>query len=180
MPKEKSLFFIGIWIIILSNFIGLSTEIKNYIFIATGVLITVLSYTIGNSNKENFFQNKKIKVEEKISEFKKEIKLKPIIRKERISIKKSPVFITKKEIREVEEEIIPEISKSIDTTKNPFSDYDNLENSYEPPIKVRRARIKPKRTAKFIEEKPLENITEVGFEDDDVIVISSDGDVSRE
>lgn len=180
MPKEKSLFFIGIWIIVLSNFIGLSTEIKNYIFIATGVLVAVLSYTIGNSDKEekeNFFQTGKRRVEEKILEFKKETESKPKVKKVSTILKKSSVFVTKKEeVKEKPEEVV-ETPKILDVKENPFSN--NSESSYEPPIKVRRARIKPKRVAKVVEETPTETFNDTDFEDDDVIVISSDGDVSR-
>jgi len=64
MPKEKIIFIVGVWIVVLSHFIGMPTEIKNYLFVGTGVLIIFISYwpIIHNHKKE-----KEITKEEKYS-----------------------------------------------------------------------------------------------------------------
>lgn len=165
MPKEKTLLFIGAWIIILSNFIGISTEIKNYLFIATGIILIAISYSTGfskNESEENFFHVQKKNIENK---FKKTPEIKPT-REPIISSIKKEKFV----------ETSPEEAKT--DLSNPFKDMDR--ESYEPVIKVRKSRSKPKpklvREEKIIEE--TENLVTNNFpeEDDDVIVISSDGD----
>jgi len=165
MPKEKTLFFIGIWIILLSNFIGLPTEIKNYLFIATALLLIVISYASNFSkiNSEEIFFNRKVVVEKKTH-----IPLK----EENIVYKSEPVTIIKKE-KKIQQEAI----KTLPDLENPFGDISRP--SYEPVIKVRRARLRPKQ--KLIkEELPIESTFNLDSEEDDVVVISSDGDVSRE
>ncbi len=185
MPREKTLFFIGIWIILLSNFIGLPTEIKNYLFIATALILVAISYgsNISKINtSENFFHKK---APEKKPEMK-EVKL-----EEKNVFKQAPITSLKKEIgfgvntpepvsvvRKQKKVEAPEkvtLKESPIDLQNPFAD---ISKSYEPVIKVRRARIKPK--AKLVrEEMPIESNFNMESEEDDVIVISSDGDSAR-
>ncbi len=172
MPREKTLFFIGIWIILLSNFIGLPTEIKNYLFIATALLIIVASYTFDISKPEkgeNFFHKKIVEKEVPKPEIKKESI--PNVAK---TFSKPKHFTTLKK-EEPAEEVKVEKEALIDLS-NPFSS--NPNSSYEPVIKVRRARIKPKPKLKPIKEEPpiIESSVDLNSEEDDVIVISSDGD----
>lgn len=185
MPREKTLFFIGIWIILLSNFIGLPTEIKNYLFIATAIILVAISYgsNISKINTtENFFHKKtpekkpemkEVKFEEKnvfkpssITSFKKESEFTVRV--------PEPVAVVRKQKKvESPEKFITE--ESLVDLQNPFVD---ISKSYEPVIKVRRARIKPK--AKLVrEEMPIESNFNMESEEDDVIVISSDGDSAR-
>lgn len=169
MPREKTLFFIGIWIIILSNFIGLPTEIKNYLFIATAILLIMMSHIssfskLTNSEK-NFFHKKPLEKSEEKVELKKEEK-KPF----------KPMTFTslKKEEKVIESE--PEaISSPIDLT-NPFGDVS--QSSFEPVIKVRKARTKP-RLKQIEQEVPLTGNFDLNYEEDDVVVISSDGDENQ-
>ncbi len=105
------------------------------------------------------------------------------------------------QIREIKKESIPNVAKTFSKPKhfttlkkeepaeevkveketlidlsNPFSS--NPNSSYEPVIKVRRARITPKPKLKPIKEEPpiIESSVDLNSEEDDVIVISSDGD----
>lgn len=187
MPREKTIFFIGIWIILLSNFIGLPTEIKNYLFIATAVLLVVMSYSSNISEidtDKNFFRKKTIDKKPETKEVKFEEK--NTFRASSItSLKKESDFAThvsqpvirarKKKPAMAEPEKVVSEESSVDLS-NPFAD---ISKSYEPVIKVRRARIKPK--AKLVrEEAPIESNFNMDSEEDDVIVISSDGDTIRE
>jgi hypothetical protein len=168
MPREKTLFFIGIWIILLSNFIGLPTEIKNYLFIATALLLVAISYLSDISKvntEENFFHKKRGD---------KKVETSPESKPRKSIFKPRPISSLRKA---TEEKLIPEpeVSPAVNLA-NPFKEIS--ESSYEPPIKVRRARIKPK--PKLIrEELPIESTFNLDSEEDDVIVISSDGDSAR-
>jgi flagellar biosynthesis component FlhA len=42
--KEKALFFIGVWMIVLAYLIGLPTEIKNILFTITGLIVIAIGY----------------------------------------------------------------------------------------------------------------------------------------
>ncbi len=167
MPKEKTLFFIGIWIIILSNFIGLPTEIKNYLFIATAIILIMMSYVSSFSklsDGENFFHKKSTTEKtEKSVEVKKEEK--KVYR---------PISFTS--LKREEKVVEPESTISIPDLSNPFGD--STKSSYEPIIKVRKARVKP-RPKQVEEEIPIKSNFNLNSEEEDVIVISSDEDESR-
>ena len=194
MPREKTLFFIGIWIILLSNFIGLPTEIKNYLFIATALILVAISYRTNISQinpTENFFHKKnpekkpeikEVKFEEKstfkpssITSLKKESEF-TVRAPEPVAVvrKQKKVEAPEKSLEKITEK--PTEKENVVDLQNPFAD---ISKSYEPIIKVRRAGIKPK--AKLVrEEVPIESNFNMESEEDDVIVISSDGDVTRE
>ena len=138
MPKEKLLCCIGVWLILLSYFIGLPTEIKNYLFLATGLLIILMSYSL--NFKE--FKHQKNTPEEP-----------PKIQKEKI--------VSVEEMKEFASLKIP-----------PARMYG------EPELKVRKR--SEKRTAPPKEERAftarnVDTTPDTGDEED-VIVISSDGD----
>jgi hypothetical protein len=181
MPREKSLFFIGVWLILLAYFVGLPTEIKNYLFVATGLLIIFFSY---RSSLRDFQDNRKEYQSQEIKNHPKEFvapsyeepKKKPApkkiikIIKEEIPVKDLPV---KEEIKNEEEDLL---KKSIEDLPS----YQKVEDTS---FKIRKARIR--RRPKVMREEsvslekeevsytPSPNIYE---EEDDVIVISSDGD----
>ncbi len=168
MPKEKTLLVIGIWIILLSNFIGLATEIKNYLFIATGLVLIAMSYASNFSQKdtvENFFHA-----------YKKSVK-KPETKQEKPLVREPLIASMKKEKRTEES---PEVISTPDLS-NPFEDMHR--GQYEPVIKVRKARTKPKpklvrETDSAPESYPTMPVVD-SSEDDDVIVISSDSDTGQ-
>jgi len=157
MPKEKSLFFIGVWLIILAYFIGLPTDIKNILFLITGLLIISISYASYFSNfKSSDYFNKKDKTE------KDQLKKEEVVKRE--SFRKSEKKITVPEPMSVEEEVMEKKEKIFEEEK-PFF------NEYEPPIKIRKSRV---RKPKVIREESI--IMQEEDDTDDVIVISSDGD----
>lgn len=154
MPKEKSLFFIGVWLIILAYFVGLPMEIKNILFLVTGLIIIAISYASYFSDlKSSSYFNKKEKVAEEKPEKEEVFKV----------VKKESVWKPEKKIQpepEVQEKTPEEVEE-----KKPFF------NEYDPPIKVRKARI---RKPKVLREESI--IMQEEEDTDDVIVISSDGD----
>lgn len=170
MPREKTLFFIGIWIIILSNFIGLPTEIKNYLFIATAILLIMMSYVSSFSklsDGENFFHKKSTteKTEKNVE-----------VKKEEKKVYKPISFASLKREEKVVE---PEPVTSIPDLSNPFEE--RPQSSFEPVIKVRKIRSKPKPKLVREEVSPaIESTFDLNSEEDDVIVISSDGDTRAE
>ena len=161
MPKEKSLFFIGVWIILLAYFIGLPTEIKNIVFLATGLLIIAISYGSYFSNIKNsgYFSKKEESPREKVEN--------PEIKKRII-----PKFKFKKPIEEIDAEDF-KIKKEIIRTEEQEEIVEEKPNfdQYESVIKVRKSRT---RKPKVIREESI--IMQDEDDTDDVIVISSDGD----
>jgi Txe/YoeB family toxin of Txe-Axe toxin-antitoxin module len=150
MPKEKSIFLIGVWIIVLSHFIGIGTEVKNYLFIATGVLLIFISY--------GSYIIKKWENKEAIEPSQKEEIPSSYERVETTSIEPKKV---KRRIMEVFKETEAEPMMS-------SISYEEIKKEYEPKIKVRKARIKA--THKIASEN---SYTFPETEDDDVVVISS-------
>lgn len=61
--REKTLFFIGVWVIVLAYLIGLPTEIKNILFTLTGLIIIAIAYSSHfskirlNRKREETFDN---------------------------------------------------------------------------------------------------------------------------
>lgn len=183
MPREKSLFLIGVWLILLAYFIGLPTEIKNYLFIATGLLIIFLSYRSSikdfSDGRKEYQSHEELvhKPTPKPETFVKEPEKKKVITRKIFNIKTETIPEKKvEEVLAVKEEDI--LQKSI----SELPSYQKIEDSS---FKIRKARIrrKPKAMREEVfgstreEEKvyttPSTNIYE---EEDDVIVISSDGD----
>lgn len=159
MPKEKSLLVIGAWLIILAYFISIPTNIKNILFLCTGVLIIFISYGLSWE------------------------RIRP--RKNRSTIdspeQPRPRSIKKERPAPAAESVVE------DTEASPVS--------YDQPIKVKKSRTRTRQ--KFREEAPVIS-EEPAFEtekkeappsfgvdpeplsfseeDEDVIVISSDGE----
>lgn len=183
MPREKSLFLIGVWLILLAYFIGLPTEIKNYLFIATGLLIIFLSYRSSikdfSDGRKEYQSHEELvhKPTPKPETFAKEPEKKKVITRKIFKIK--PETLAEKKIEEVP------VVKEEDILQKSISELPSYQKIEDSSFKIRKARIrrKPKVMREEVfgsateEEKiyttPSTNIYE---EEDDVIVISSDGD----
>ncbi|MDQ5901643.1 MAG: hypothetical protein QG580_358 [Patescibacteria group bacterium] len=184
MPREKSLFLIGVWLILLAYFIGLPTEIKNYLFIATGLLIIFLSYRSSikdfSDGRKEYQSHEELvhKPTPKPETFAKEPEKKKVITRKIFKLK--PEAVVEKRI----EEVAP-ATKEEDILQKSILELPSYQKIEDNSFKIRRARIrrKPKVMREEVfgsareEEKvytpPSTNIYE---EEDDVIVISSDGD----
>lgn len=151
MPKEKSIFLIGVWIIILSNFVGIGSEVKNYLFIATGVLLIFISYGSYIIKRGEDKEVREPSQKEEISA--------SYEREEIVSIEPKKV---KRKILEVFKEAEVEAQPTVSSIS-----YEEIKKEYEPKIKVRKARIKA--THKIVSENSY-SFPET--EDDDVVVIS--------
>jgi hypothetical protein len=146
MPKEKIIFLIGVWIAVLSHFVGLPTEIKNYLFVGTGVLLILISYG---------YLFARVKGEEKMIRSEPKVK----IPKTETKIEARP----RPKIKEISigEELIDFKSAPSYEDKTP----------YEPVVRTRKARIKA--VPKFVSEEIKTPAQHDSFEEeDDVVVIS--------
>lgn len=161
MPKEKSLFLIGVWIIVLSHFVGISTDIKNYLFIATGVLLVFISYgsyVLSKKKEESFTKEVEVLKTVKIETFEQKAK-------EPKEEEPKPKKIRNRIIESLRNTETPKEEESMISTIS----YEDIKKEYEPKIKVRRARIKA------VVKKPVQDVysfNNYGEEDDDVVVIS--------